>query len=91
MQWRRAWQAGRRVLLSGGRAGEQRAGGQISAGPAGPSPTHPATTGVPASAQVGPSVDPDSATIGELNQWNRQYGSSMNKAGVAGHRLSYFT
>ncbi|KAL4445913.1 hypothetical protein ABPG77_009112, partial [Micractinium sp. CCAP 211/92] len=41
--------------------------------------------------EVGASVNPDSAVIQELNEWNAQYGTTGNKAGVQSKRLSYFT
>ena len=41
--------------------------------------------------EVGASVNPDSSTIQELNEWNTQYGTTANKQGVHSKRLSYYT
>ncbi|KAL4425684.1 hypothetical protein ABPG75_009700 [Micractinium tetrahymenae] len=41
--------------------------------------------------EVGASVNPDSAVIQELNEWNAQYGTTGSKAGVQSKRLSYYS
>lgn len=41
--------------------------------------------------EVGASVNPDSAVIQELNEWNAQYGTTGNKTGVQSKRLSYYS
>jgi hypothetical protein len=41
--------------------------------------------------EVSPSVDPESETVRQLSEWNKQYGTTANKGGVRAQRLSYFT
>lgn len=55
-----------------------------------PSPTPPQDFEA-ALREISASVDPDSATVQELEAWQKQYGTTANRAGVRGTRLSYFT
>jgi hypothetical protein len=41
--------------------------------------------------EVGPSVDPDSRSVQELGEWNRQWGTGGSRSGLQDKRLSYFT